>query len=140
MTATYESSILTVIRENKKLLSVNIILKLVLITIVLVSFICSCSNSESINIPDENLKTELRIFLGKSGGDEITAYDMAGLIGLTIKNDNIINLSGLEYCHNLANLLVYGTQVYDITPISLLDNLTLLNINENNIRGFFKQA
>ena len=57
--------------------------------------------TESVNIPDANLRAAIEKELGKASGDTITTADMANLTRLEALNANISNLTGLEAATNL---------------------------------------
>ena len=109
---------------------------LAFIILFVVTFGCTSPEAVTptiIAIPDENLEIELRKYLHPTPVDDITADKMAFLQSLTLTDNNITNLSGLEYCINMTRLIIYRTQISDISALSALTELTYLYLNENQI-------
>jgi len=85
-----------------------------------------------VNIPDSGLDAALREALEKAAG-ALTNVDLATLTSLIANGRNISNLSGLEYCTNLAELDLSRNQISDINPIQNITKLTKLLLYNNHI-------
>ena len=96
------------------------------------------------NIPDPNLRTAVEMALNKQAGVPITVAEMTTLLGLTARNANISDLTGLELATNLALLdlgsrlddpdaLGNSNSVSDLSPLSGLTNLLVLYLTSNAI-------
>lgn len=59
--------------------------------------------------------------------------DMGNLTYLDASFSDISDLSGLELAVNLADLLLYGNQIKDLSPLANLTNLVSLDLDENLI-------
>jgi Leucine-rich repeat (LRR) protein len=82
--------------------------------------------------PDASLEAAIRAAIGKAEG-AIYPSDLEGLTSLDGRERGITNVTGLEYCINLAELYLYGNEISDITPLSNLTSLTTLNLFNNQI-------
>jgi hypothetical protein len=91
---------------------------------------------EVVNFPDPNLETEIRRAIRKPTGD-IYESDLAWLTSLSDLDkdldNNIIDLTGLEYCTSLTTLWLPVNQINNIAPLSNLVNLSTLYLGWNNI-------
>ncbi len=85
-----------------------------------------------ITFPDSNLESAIRTAISKPSGD-IYQSELLLPTELDASNRDIIDLTGLEYCENLEELLLYHNQIVDISPLSGLTKLTYLSLNENQI-------
>jgi hypothetical protein len=81
---------------------------------------------------DPNLERAVRAELGQPLG-LLGQADLARLVTLDAANMGIRDLSGLEYCTNLAWLDLDTNEISDITPLSNLSNLRTLNLDSNQI-------
>jgi len=86
---------------------------------------------EAVTFPDENLEAAIRDALSKPPSGEITTAELAKLTALEAECSGIANISGLQYCTNLARLILYQNQISDVSPLSSLTNLTTLYLDEN---------
>ncbi len=85
--------------------------------------------SETVAFPDEKLGATIRDALGKPPGEDITAAELAELISLDASDMGIADLSGIEYCVNLAELdLQENYLIADISPLASLTSLTKLKL------------
>ena len=84
-------------------------------------------------IPDENLLAVIENSLDKAEGTPITRGDMAALTSLEAPNNNIRDLTGLEFAINLTKLSLYNNSISDITPLSRLNSLEWLVLSSNSI-------
>ncbi|MEA4889291.1 MAG: leucine-rich repeat domain-containing protein [Clostridiaceae bacterium] len=112
----------------------------------------------AVNVPDPNLRTELRRLTGIPADQVLYRSDLAGLTGtINLSNKNIVNAEGLQYCrsieslyldHNYLSSLPDGlaemthlqvlhmqdNEFADIpTQLFTLENLTILDMSENPI-------
>ena len=85
-----------------------------------------------VNIPDDNLETELRRAIDKTTGD-IYDTDLSGLTSFSAPHAGIRVLTGIEYCKNLTSLNLAGNRIEDITLIGGLGKLTTLYLGGNQI-------
>ena len=84
--------------------------------------------------PDPNLRAKLEQALGKDQSEPITAEELAGLSGqLNASESNISDLTGLEHCTNLTELVLGSNQISDISALSNLNHLTGLYLGSNQI-------
>jgi len=105
----------------------NITHRLFLIVFIILAFI-SCKKTTTgsdpvvITFPDANFEELIRDTLDKPSGD-ILDTDLETVTNIYSHNDDISNITGIEYCINLQNL---GIDLSNISDISMLDNLTNL--------------
>ncbi|NLA38132.1 MAG: leucine-rich repeat domain-containing protein [Methanomicrobiales archaeon] len=88
--------------------------------------------SEVVSFPDASLEAAVRDALGKPGGD-ITADDMATLDILDADDEEISELSGLEYAVNLRVLDLESNEIGDLGPLVNLTGLRDLDLESNEI-------
>ncbi len=88
---------------------------------------------EIITIPDENLASAIRETLSLEVDADITQSDMEQLESLSATNQEITDLTGLEYAINLQNLVLTDNQISDIRPLSGLITLVELSLQDNHI-------
>jgi Leucine-rich repeat (LRR) protein len=93
---------------------------------------CSCAGDLVVTFPDPNLDTAIREALNKPSGP-IYASELAGLASLSANVSGIEDLSGLQYCTNLAYLYLESNQISDISPLANLTNVTVLYLGSNQI-------
>ena len=117
------------IMRRLRFLNVTIIFILLLIGVAG----CTSQESELVTFPDKNLDAAIRDALGKSLDEEILSTELAQLENLSIRDKNVHDLTGLEYCVNLTHLDLCGNQISDISPISSLTKLYTLAITESPI-------
>jgi len=110
------------------------ILTITISLMVLMTMILGCSQSEGL-FPDNNLEKAVRTTLGQLLllGEEITTDDLAYLARLSAGDNNITDLSGIEYCINLNELELPNNKISDIYPILSLGDLVTLNLENNQI-------
>ena len=101
------------------------------ITLVILFSLPACS-STAVNFPDPNLERAVRYAVDKPKG-RIYAPDLEGLTSLSATSQYITNLTGLQYCVNLAKLDLSENQIPDISPLASLTNLTELRLGYNQI-------
>ena len=86
-----------------------------------------------VNIPDANLRAAIEGALKKSSGAIITPSEMATLTDLTAEEQNISDLTGLEYATNLDTLSLSDNRISDISVLSGLTSLNVLWLDRNGI-------
>ena len=89
--------------------------------------------TETVNIPDRNLRAKIEKALGKGSGATITTAGMATLTWLDTDEASISNLTGLEHATNLTGLSLWGNSISDISSVAGLTKLTALYLLGNNI-------
>ncbi len=89
--------------------------------------------SESVSIPDANLRAAIAEALGKASGATITVAEMRALTGLDAEELGIRDLTGLEFATNLTTLDLRFNQITDVSALSGLTNLTTLDLSFNQI-------
>ena len=88
----------------------------------------------SVNIPDRYLSDAIEKALGKVIGARITPADMLKLQNLDDKTAGDIHiLTGLEFATNLRVLSLRDNNISDVSPLRNLTNLTDLNVGDNDI-------
>lgn len=85
-----------------------------------------------VTFPDAKLLFAIRLAINKPAGD-IYQSDLQAINSLRARDQNISNLSGLEYCTNLTLLDLDGNQVSDVSPLAPLARLTDLGLDNNKI-------
>ena len=105
---------------------------LMTIMLVLATTVSIVSQTEAqVNFPDPNLEAAIRDALGIQEGP-ITDSDLAGLTELDASERSVSNLSGIEHCINLHNLNLERNSINDISQLSGLTDLQMLNLAFNN--------
>ncbi len=92
--------------------------------------------TDVVYIPDENLKKSLNYALGRYTAEDITEEDMAKITSLDARNENISDITGIEYLVNVRSLMLSNNNITDISPISNLasySKLTTLYLERNKI-------
>ena len=87
--------------------------------------------SSPVNFPDPGLEAAIRDAIGKPTGD-ILDTDLIGLAQLNANSRSISNLEGIQNCVDLTNLDLGWNWITDISPLSALANLTVLDLHGNN--------
>lgn len=89
-----------------------------------------------VTFADPNLEAAVRTAISKPTGD-ILDTDVLPLTTLSAENNGITDLTGLEYCTNLADLDLGMTgttnAISDITPLSNLYQLANLDLEDNQL-------
>ena len=90
-----------------------------------------------VNIPDDGLRSSLRVelevSLGKDPDSPITAADMLTLTEFDPLYPGIQDLTGLEFAKNLTFLRLPSSELSTLTPLAGLTNLTELMIVGNEL-------
>ena len=89
--------------------------------------------TETVNIPDRNLRAKIEKALGKAYGATITTAGMATLTWLDAGEASISNLTGLEHATSLRSLYLDGNSISDLSPLAGLTSLDWLFLHYNNI-------
>ena len=71
--------------------------------------------------------------LGAPTGDNMTAAELAMVTMLDASEYGISDLTGIEHCVNLKNLVLRSNQISDISPLENLTSLTWLSLEHNEI-------
>jgi Leucine-rich repeat (LRR) protein len=87
---------------------------------------------EEVVFADDNLKNAIKNQL-KLYHRDIFTDDMENLTYLDASYSDINDLTGLELAVNLADLLLYGNQIKDLSPLANLTNLVSVDLDENLI-------
>jgi len=88
---------------------------------------------------DPNLEKGIRDALGIPTG-QLKKSDLAKLKKLYLsgyklaENERIVDLAGIEYSINLAELQIVESQISDLSPLATLTNLILLSLGTNQIK------
>ena len=121
------------------------ILRAVLIIILLFVVGSGFAPAQTVSIPDSNLRAAIENALDKAPGSVITTTEMATLTELRAPNADITDLTGLEAATNLLRLdlgeryvavegrFINSNAISDLSPLSGLTALTLLDLEGNNI-------
>ncbi len=109
----------------------RLLLGLAIMLLVSLGGVVGCGPA-TITFPDSNLEATIREAIGKPEGP-ILSSDLEALSSLDAAGRDITDLTGLEYCTNLAELSLEMNQISDISPLSSLTNLTELYLGVNQI-------
>ena len=116
-----------------------------IISILFVLIGVSVTSAQTVSISDPNLRAAIEGALSKAAGSTITMAEMGSLIELRAPNANITDLTGLETAVNLQRVylgreyvsaegrFINNNTISDLTPLSGLTQLTLLDLNGNAI-------
>jgi hypothetical protein len=85
----------------------------------------SADTGTVVNFPDHSLATAVRSAINKPAGN-ILESDLISLTSLTASNDEISDLTGLQYCSNLTSLDLDSNQIMTISSLSGLSKLQML--------------
>lgn len=89
-------------------------------------------SSDVVTFKDKNLEKAIRSAINKSTGN-ITQNDVKKITSLTIMDDSIQDISGIENLTNLQTLCLYYNQISDISALKGLTNLQDLGLGANQI-------
>ena len=84
--------------------------------------------AQVVEIPDPNLERAIREELELPSHLPITQEEMLRLYRLPAVNMQIENIAGIEYAHNLEDLVIRDNPISDLTPISSLKRLESLHL------------
>ena len=82
---------------------------------------------------DAALRAAVERALGKDAGATITAEDLSTLTGLSARERNIDDLTGLELATNLETLILGRNEIADVSPLAGLTQLGYLGLPDNRI-------
>ena len=92
----------------------------------------SADTGTVVNFPDHSLATAVRSAINKPAGN-ILESDLISLTSLTASNDEISDLTGLQYCSNLTSLDLDSNQIMTISSLSGLSKLQMLRLSFNRM-------
>jgi Leucine rich repeat len=90
-------------------------------------------NPKEIEIPDRNLLWFLKDALKVGSERALTDRDLCRLVEFSIYDENVEEITGLEYAIHLRGFGLTSTPVSDITPLSGLGNIESLALDINRI-------
>lgn len=108
-------------KKSKKILS---IVMATLLTVSIGASVKVSAATDSIVIPDEELKVALLETVNKNQGEELTKKDLQSIKKLDVYGKNIKSLNGIENCTSLTELEIGDNEVKDLTPLKSLKGLT----------------
>lgn len=91
-----------------------------------------CFNDFEINIPDTIFERIIRFRIAKPTGP-ILRSDLFYIETFNANNQHIHDLTGIEYCVNLRQLLLWNNNINDLTPLTGLLKLKTLKIGFNGL-------
>ncbi len=123
-------------------------MKYIVLFLMMILFVAGCGPSEDveeetkvdsneemvINFPDEKLEELIRGELEKPTGD-ITSSDMQDLYYLTINEEGVGNIEGLEYASELREFTLMRETVDSLAPLKELTKLERLIIRYSEIEN-----
>ena len=86
-----------------------------------------------VNIPDKNLAAAVRRELSLTASTPLTQEALEALTGLGAGDQEIKNLTGLEYATGLVTLSLWNNQIKDVAPLAKLTQLQHLHLQANQI-------
>ena len=98
-----------------------------------VTFLIAQVHAEVVDIPDPNLRTAIREALELPPDAPITQQEMLRLTRLDAIDGEITDPTGLEHAAFLIHLSLKKNQIQDISPIAALTRLNYLDIGRNQI-------
>ena len=87
---------------------------------------------DEVIVPDKSLEASIRSTINNPS-DPLSPSDLAGLTSLTACNQDIVNLTGLEWATNLVSLSLSHNSITDLAPLEGLDSLIQLSVDDNHI-------
>jgi len=100
--------------------------------LVCVVLFCAMAHGAVVTFPDPGLEAAVREAIEKPAGP-IENTELAGLTYLSAFGRNISDLTGIEYCTDVTNLLLGSNQLVNLEPLSGLTNLQSLTMADNQI-------
>ena len=85
-------------------------------------------------IPDDRLEWYIRYALDKPYDEPLTADDLASLTELHPGGEDLIDLTGIEFAHNLTQFGLGFSSVVDISPLAHLPKLSWLSVSYGKLR------
>lgn len=96
-------------------------------------FLTTMPYNSNVTFESPWVEKQVRSQLNKQTGN-ITSYDMKNLSSISISDENITGLKGLEYAINLNSIYMYNCNIKDISPLKHLLNLSSLDIEKSSIQ------
>ena len=96
-------------------------------------FLCTLLNTvwaKKVEFVDPALANQIRVHTGQTHWD-IQSEDLDTITVLDGRKANIRNLTGIGAMRNLRKLYLAGNQIRDILPLTTLNNLVVLDLNDN---------
>ena len=84
-------------------------------------------------VPDKNLETAIKAELKKKAEEPLKEEDLKNVYFLEAKKKEIVDLTGLEKCPNLALINLSGNKIVNVAPLAGLSNLQSLDLAKNQI-------
>lgn len=91
------------------------------------------TTAQVVDIPDPNLRAEIEYQLKKGRGEPITVDEMATLTYVHEWDDDIEDLTGLEFAINIVEVSLTRNSISDISPLAGLTKLQYLHLRSNSI-------
>ena len=101
--------------------------------VVLSVFWIPFASAQTVNVPDAKLAAILRGAFNLNANQDITVNDLLKLRVVTLINQQIRDLTGLEHATNIERLILGSNQISDIRPISGLTKLIYLYLDDNQV-------
>ena len=108
-------------------------MKYVLMVLVIMLFCIPLLSAQVVDIPDDNLRVAIAETLGKATDAPITLLEMESLKVLRANDRGIRNLTGLETASRLRELYLNRNTVANLSPLASLKKLYRLELNHNEI-------
>ena len=86
-----------------------------------------------VSIPDATLALAVRQALNLSSTQVLTTHAMLDLKDLSVDNNGITDLTGMEYAYNLNYLFLRNNNISDVSPLTGMTKLKTLILDDNNI-------
>jgi len=103
-------------------------MRVVFALFVTLSLLGSVQAEEPVYFADEHLKAAVEEILWTT---DPTPTDMLGLTSLNVTDKGIVRITGLEYAKNLQTLWIRWNYITDLSPLSGLVNLRMLDAHGN---------
>jgi hypothetical protein len=92
----------------------------------------TCLTDFVVNFPDTALERVIRGIINKPSGDIIRS-DLQDMVDLVAQEENISDLTGLEYCISLNWIDLFANNIESLTPLENMTWPTVLYLGMNNI-------
>ena len=107
-----------------------------LFTFWVVSFTAPFATSaQTVDIPDQNLRTAIEEVLGKNRNEKITQEDMETLVVFTAENKEIENLEGFQHAINLQEINLQDNFISDLAQLREMRQLREIRLSNNLIES-----
>lgn len=91
------------------------------------------ASTDKVNVPDVSLRNAILQKIGEDSTYSLTKKDMESFETLSITNNTIVSIEGLQYCTNLRSLDLSNNQINSLTPLTNLDKLVTVKLGNNKI-------